>query len=69
MVDWKTISGKWTQFVGSARETWGELSDDDLEKVRGNREKLIGSVQERYGITRDEAAQQVDSWMNENDSL
>lgn len=53
------IKGKWKQLNGRIKQQWGELTDDDLTVVEGNREYLAGKVQERYGVTRDIAMQQV----------
>ncbi len=53
------IKGKWKQQVGSAKIAWGKLTDDELLKSEGREEKLVGLVQERYAITRDEADKQV----------
>lgn len=48
--------------VGSAREKWGELTDDELTQVQGNRERLSGLIQERYGIAQDEAERRINDW-------
>lgn len=61
-MNWDTVKGKWTQAVGSAKSKWGELTDDDLQQVDGERDKLVGKVQERYGIAKAEAERQVDEW-------
>jgi uncharacterized protein YjbJ (UPF0337 family) len=66
-VNWDQIKGKWTQFKGKAREQWGDLTDDDLEKAKGNREQLAGRIQERYGIAKEEAERQVDEWSRRMD--
>jgi uncharacterized protein YjbJ (UPF0337 family) len=57
-----TLKGQWTQVKGSIREQWGKLTNDDLDQIEGQSEKLIGKLQERYGIARDEAERQVRSW-------
>jgi uncharacterized protein YjbJ (UPF0337 family) len=62
---WDRIAGNWKQFVGKARERWGELTDDDMEVIAGRRELLVGKIQERYGIITDQAERQVAAWMNE----
>jgi uncharacterized protein YjbJ (UPF0337 family) len=54
------LEGKWTQLRGSIRETWGKLTDDDLDRIAGKWDKLVGSIQEKYGYTREEAERQVD---------
>jgi len=59
---WQQIKGNWNQFQGSVREKWGELTDDEVAETNGEREQLIGKVQEKYGIAREEAREQVDSW-------
>jgi uncharacterized protein YjbJ (UPF0337 family) len=53
------IKGKWKQQVGAAKVAWGKLTDDELLQVQGRQERLVGLVQERYGVTRSEADQQV----------
>ena len=57
-----TIKGQFEQFVGAAKSQWGKLTDDDFLKVEGDLQKLKGAVQERYGVTVDEAKDQVDKW-------
>ncbi|MAK43229.1 MULTISPECIES: CsbD family protein [Spongiibacter] len=52
--------GKWKQLKGRIKEKWAELSDDELESVDGSSERLIGALQERYGLARDEAKQQFE---------
>ena len=61
-MNWDQIEGTWRQVRGKAREQWGKLTDDDLDVVAGRREALIGKVQERYGIAREEAERQVHDW-------
>ena len=46
------LQGKWRQLKGEARVQWGKLTDDDLDQVQGQAEKLVGLVQERYGYDR-----------------
>ena len=58
-----TLKGQWTQIKGRVREQWGKLTNDDLDQIQGRAEQLIGKVQERYGIQRDEAKRQVDDFM------
>jgi len=57
-----TLSGQWNQLKGSVREQWGKLTNDDLDQIQGKSEQLIGKLQERYGIARDEAQRQLDAW-------
>jgi uncharacterized protein YjbJ (UPF0337 family) len=57
-----TLKGKWKELKGVAKERWGRLTDNDLEAVDGQLDQLIGKVQQRYGIARDEAQKQVDEW-------
>ncbi len=57
------LQGKWKQAKGSVKERWGKLTDDDIDVINGQRDQLIGRIQERYGIAKDEAQKQVDQWM------
>ncbi|TCT42010.1 CsbD family protein [Martelella mediterranea] len=63
-MNWDRIEGNWKQFRGEAQAQWGKLTNDDVDVVNGNRDKLIGKIQERYGKERDEAERDVDSWLD-----
>ncbi len=62
-MNWDRIEGNWKQFSGKAQQQWGKLTNDDLDVVEGRRAELVGKIQERYGIAKDEAEQQVDTWL------
>jgi uncharacterized protein YjbJ (UPF0337 family) len=57
------LEGKWKQIRGEIRETWGELTDSELEQIAGKRDKLAGTLQEKYGWSRDEAERQIDDFL------
>ena len=61
-MDWNRVEGNWKQLKGRAKQQWGKLTDDDLAMIDGRREELAGKIQERYGLAREAAQQQVDEW-------
>ena len=61
-MNWDIIEGKWSQLKGSVKQQWGKLTDDHIDVIAGNRDKLVGKIQESYGVTRDEAESQVNHW-------
>jgi len=61
-MNWDQVEGKWKQMKGTAKQKWGKLTDDDLDLIAGSRDKLVGRLQERYGIAKDAAEKEVDSW-------
>lgn len=54
-----TLMGQWKQLVGEVKVRWGKLTDDDIARIEGDADKLAGAVQERYGVTREQASDQV----------
>ena len=62
MMNADILKGKWKQLKGQAKQKWGKLTDDDLDRVSGSRDELVGMLQERYGKSRDEAEEEVDRW-------
>jgi len=54
------VKGMWHQLKGEAKAQWGKLTDDDLDQIDGNSEKLVGKIQERYGYAQDKAQAEVD---------
>ena len=59
-----TLQGKWKQAKGAIKQRWGKLTDDDLDVINGQRDQLVGRIQERYGIAKDQAHKQVEEWMH-----
>ena len=62
-MNWDRVEGNWKQLKGKAREKWGKLTDSDFETIAGKKDQLIGRIQERYGISKDEAQKQADEWV------
>lgn len=63
-MNWDQIQGNWKQLTGAIKERWGKLTDDDLAIASGRFEYLAGRVQERYGITKEEAHRQLKEFFN-----
>jgi uncharacterized protein YjbJ (UPF0337 family) len=61
-INWDGIAGKWKQYTGEVKKQWGELTDDELMEINGDREILAGKLQERYGIAKEDANKQIDEW-------
>ena len=61
------LKSKWNQMKGKAKERWGKLTDDDLDKVEGQFEQLVGVVQEKYELTRSKAEAEVNEFLTGND--
>jgi uncharacterized protein YjbJ (UPF0337 family) len=62
------IRGNWKQLRGQVKEWWGQLTDDDLDRIEGSSEKLIGRLQERYGWTKERAEQEIGRRFGETES-
>jgi uncharacterized protein YjbJ (UPF0337 family) len=54
------LQGNWKQLKGQVRNWWGKLTDDDVDQIAGNRDKLVGKLQERYGYSREQAEREID---------
>ena len=61
-MQWDRIESQWKEFAGSARAHWSKLTDDDCQAMTGIRGHLIGRIQKRYEVTREEAERQVEQW-------
>ena len=61
-MNWDQVAGNWKQFKGKVQQQWGELTDDDLDKINGTETELTGILQQRYGKSREEAQKMVDDW-------
>ncbi|WP_420565847.1 CsbD family protein [Thalassobaculum sp.] len=63
-MNWDQIEGNWKSIKGKAQQQWGELTNDELDKVEGRQTELEGLIQERYGKSREQAKQEVHDWAN-----
>ena len=61
-MEWNQIEGQWTQFKGSVKEKWGGLTDDELDVIAGKRDRFLGKLQEKYGLSKEEAERQLEEW-------
>ncbi len=64
-MNWDQIKGNWKQFKGEAKRRWGKLTDDDLKTIDGDKDKLIGKLQEHYGKGREDLQREVDQFCTE----
>ncbi len=65
-MNWDQIQGNWKQFKGKVKEQWGKLTDDDIQVISGQRDKLIGKLQEKYGIAKEDAERQLKDFEEQN---
>lgn len=64
-MNWDQIEGRWTEVKGKARASWGELTDDELDQIGGKRDQLVGKLQHKYGLAKEEAERKADAWAEE----
>ena len=63
------VKGQWKQIRGKSNEWWGKLTNDDLDLINGNRDQLIGKLQERYGYNKMRAIQELNRRLEEIDQV
>lgn len=61
-MNWDQVEGKWKQFAGVARSKWGKLTDSDWDLIGGKKDQLVGKIQERYGLSKEQADREADEW-------
>jgi uncharacterized protein YjbJ (UPF0337 family) len=59
-----TLSGQWKQIKGEVKRKWGQLTDDDMTRIEGDYDKLVGAIQTRYGYTREHAERELTNFFN-----
>lgn len=64
-MNWDVIKGNWKQMQGSVKAKWGDLTDDEITEMSGERDKMVGRIQEKYGMTREKAETEVDTFMRD----
>jgi uncharacterized protein YjbJ (UPF0337 family) len=64
VMNWTKPTGNWNELKGRIKTTWGRLTDADLMQAAGQKDRLAGMIQQRYGISRDQAEQQLDEFIS-----
>ena len=62
-MSWDEIAGKWKQVKGSVKQEWGNLTNDDVDYIAGSRERFAGKLQQRYGLSKEQAQKRADEWL------
>ena len=60
------LSGKWKQLKGSIKSKWGKLTDDEIDQVQGETEKMIGLLQEKYAYNKEKAEAELAEFLSQN---
>jgi uncharacterized protein YjbJ (UPF0337 family) len=63
------LEGKWHVLKGKVRERWGKLTDNDLAKMEGHGELLVGKLQELYGLDKEMAEKELEVWLAEQGDI
>ncbi len=66
-MDFDIFKGKWKQMKGDLKAKWGQITDDEWTEINGDRDKLIGRLQERYGRAKDDVRTEVDDFFRNID--
>jgi uncharacterized protein YjbJ (UPF0337 family) len=62
-MNWDRIQAEWTKISSQVKTQWAKLTDEDLKSVGAKKDALVGAIQQRYGVLKEEAERQVDEWM------
>lgn len=68
-MNWSQFEGKWNDVKGQVKERWGRLSDDDLTRVEGKKDRLVGLIQQKYGVAKEKAEDELNDWATKATTL
>ena len=63
-MNWDQFQGQWKTLKGTVQSKWGELTDDELAQIAGDRDVLEGKIQEKYGKSKEEVKKEVDDFLS-----
>jgi uncharacterized protein YjbJ (UPF0337 family) len=62
-MNWDQVQAQWKQVEAQLKSKWAKLTDDDMKHLGAKKDMLVGKIQERYGVLKEEAERQVDEWL------
>ena len=66
MMNSDIAEGKWKQLKGTIQQKWGQLTDDDIDRIKGKRQEFAGVMQEKYGVGKEQAEKEFDEFTAQN---
>jgi uncharacterized protein YjbJ (UPF0337 family) len=64
-MNWDQIAGEWRNAKGTLRTKWAKLTDDDMDAIAGRKDVLIGKLQQRYGLKKEEVERDIDAFLKD----
>lgn len=61
-MNWDVIEGSWKEVKGRVKESWGDLTDNEITEIEGKRDRMVGVLQRKYGLAKMDAEREVDEW-------
>ncbi len=61
-MNWEQIEGRWREIKGRIRQKWGQMTDDEFEKIAGKKDELLGWLQNKYGYSKEQAEKEIDEF-------
>lgn len=62
-MNWDQVEGQWKEIMGSVREKWAKITDDELKLIAGKKDRLLGKLQARYGKQKEAAEKELDAFI------
>lgn len=62
------LAAKWKQLSGEIKKQWGKFTDDDLTRIAGQKDKLLGFLEEKYGYAKIKAKEELDLFLHRYDT-
>jgi uncharacterized protein YjbJ (UPF0337 family) len=63
-MNWDQVEGRWEQMRANVKKHWPKLTDDDLDRIAGRKDRFLGKLEERYGLAKEAAEQQMHEWLH-----
>jgi uncharacterized protein YjbJ (UPF0337 family) len=63
-MNWDQLEGQWKDLKGQIKGKWAKLTDDDYQAIAGKKDRLVGKLQERYGIEKEKAEDELNGFLN-----
>ena len=64
-MNWEQVEGQWKQLRSDVKSRWAKFTDDDLGTLSVKKDDIVGKIQERYGVMKEDAERQVDQWIRD----
>jgi uncharacterized protein YjbJ (UPF0337 family) len=61
------LEAQWDDFKGRVKETWGDITDDEIQQVKGRWDQVVAVIKQKTGESMEAIEQKLEDLVETDD--